>query len=481
MLLLGWQKRVGSGKKTAASKKGFCHPMALKKRKVQGIWSSRWTFLAAATALAMGLGDYWRTPFEMGEYGGGLYLLAYCGFLLLVMLPVAVAEVRIAVRGRANPVHSVDQLVHFAKASRHWVLLPQMAAVAALLLAANYSVVAGWLLAYIPKLPAEHMAAASLETVADEFQMLMSSPEQMRFWQRVFIAAAVALSSLSVIRGMAVALRVLLPVMIIALLFVVYYAYSLGDFAGALSWLFDFRWDDFGWQGVFSALRQSFYTLSIATGALMAYGAYFPSGRSVSRQLFSLAFLDTALMLLGGFAVLALVLDQHIVAGPGPSLLFISLPYTFVNLAFGDIFGVATYLMLSILALTTVVALLEPSVAYLVERWRLSRWAAALCAGSVLLLLGDISISSLAPDSELQWASLSFMEYLDIVAAHILLPLCGFCFVMFAAWRVPKRVYGVRDHWLDNGFFWLWQALLRYIAPPALLAVLVVGLYQRVA
>lgn len=453
--------------------------MALKKRKVQGIWASRWTFLAAATALVLGLGDFWRSPFEISNRGGGVYLLAYCGFLLLVMLPVAVAEVRIAVRGRANPVHSVDQLAHFAGASRHWILVPQMAAAAALLLAANYCVVAGWLLAYIPKFPAEHMDAASLETVADTFDALLASPDEMRFWQRLFLAAAVGFSAISVVRGMAVALRVLLPVMIIALMFIVYYSYELGDFGSALRSLFYFRWDEFGWQGLFSALRQSFYTLSIATGALMAYGAYFPSGRSVSRQLLSLAVLDTVLMLLGGLALLALLLDQHMVVGPGPSVLFVALPYTFANLAFGDVFGVMMYLLLVMLALTTVVALLEPVIAYLVERWRLTRWAAALCAGSVVLVLGDLSITSLAADSQLRWAQRSLMEYIDILAAHVLLPLIALCFVMFAAWRVPRQVYGVRDRWLEKSFFWLWRALLRYIAPPALLVVLVVGLYQR--
>jgi NSS family neurotransmitter:Na+ symporter len=72
------------------------------------------------------------------------------------------------------------------------------------------------------------------------------------------------------------------------------------------------------------------------------------------------------------------------------------------------------------------------------------------------------------------------MEWIDILSANILLPLAAWCFVLFAAWRVPKVVYGVRDGWLESVFFWLWQALLRYIAPPAILLVLVVGLYLRV-
>ena len=94
--------------------------MALKKNKVQGIWSSRWTFLAAATGLVVSLGNFWKAPQQLAANGGAVYLVAYLVFLLLVVLPVAIAEVRIAVRARANPIHAVDQIAHFSGAFRHW-------------------------------------------------------------------------------------------------------------------------------------------------------------------------------------------------------------------------------------------------------------------------------------------------------------------------------------------------------------------------
>ncbi|MBQ0796874.1 sodium-dependent transporter [Zhongshania sp.] len=454
--------------------------MALKKRKIQGIWSSRWTFLAAATGLVVSLGNFWRTPQELGQNGGGAYLIAYVACLFFIMLPIAVAEVRIAVRARGNPVHAIDQLAHYAKASKHWSLVTQIASIAALLLAANYSIVSGWLLAYVAKMATGVMDAASLDLVAGEFQDLLAAPDVMSFWQRIFLVLAIALSALNVVRGMAAVLRVLLPVMLLVLLGLLYYGYALGDFQSALSWMFELRVEDLSWRGGFSALQHAFYTLSIGTGALMAYGAYFPSGRSVTRQLIALAVFDTAVLIIAGVAILALVFDQHIVSGSGPALLFISLPFSFGNLVFGDIAGTAFYVLLFILALTTVVALMEPVVAYLVERWGLMRWSAALLVGGLVFLVGDLSISSMQASSGMRWLSRSLMEWLDILAANVLLPLTAWCFVLFAGWRVPKRVYGVRDGWFEGVFFWLWQALLRYIAPPAVLTVLVVGLYLRV-
>ncbi len=453
--------------------------MALIKNKVQGIWSSRWTFLAAATGLVVSLGNFWIAPQQIAEHGGAVYLLAYIAFLLLVMLPLAVAEVRIAVRARANPIHAMDQLAHFSGAGGHWSLVTQLAALAALMLAANLGVAASWLLSYVVKMSSGVMEAASLDVVAAEFQQLLASPELMRESHRLFLLLAVVLSSINVNRGMAMVLRILLPVLLLVMLSLLYFSYELGDYPAAWQALFAFRPADFSWQALLSALQQAFFALALGTAALMAYGAYFPSGRSITGQLTALVFIDTAVMLLGGLMIIALVSDQHIVAGQGPALLFVSLPYSFGNLAFGDIAGTGFYVLLSILALTTVVALLEPAVAYLVERWALPRWAAAMMAGGAVLVAGDVALLSLQAESPLNFQGRGAMEWLDIMVANILLPVCALCFALFAAWRVPKSVYGVRSQRLASGFFWLWLVMLRYIAPPALLCLLVLGLYQR--
>ncbi|NKI19110.1 hypothetical protein HCU74_17005 [Spongiibacter sp. KMU-166] len=453
--------------------------MAIKKRKVQGIWSSRWTFLAAATGLVVSLGDFWAVPQAISANGGAAYLLAYLLCLLFVVLPVAVAEVRVAVRARANPVHAVDQLAHFAGASRHWSLVTQVAAVAGLLLAANLGVVAAWLLAYVPIMATGVLEAASLDMAANEFQALLDNPASSQYWHRLFLGAVVVLSAISVVKGMALVLRIVLPVLFLAMLGLLYYSSELGDYNAALTGMFSYRPAEFSWWALLSAMKHAFYTLAIGTGALMAYGAYFPSGRSVSRQLAFLALLDTTVMLLGGLVIVALVNDQHIQAGRGLALMFISLPYTFGNLVFGDIAGTAFFIMVGILVITSVVALLEPTVAYLVERWAVPRGLSAVLTGMVAWLMGDLAMVSLNADSPLQFYSRTLLEWSDIIVGSVLLPLCALCFTLFAAWRVPGPVHGVRDHWLEKAFFWLWQTMLRYIAPPALLVVLVAGLYQR--
>lgn len=448
--------------------------MPLAKRKVQGVWTSRWTFFAAAVALAAGLGDFWSTPLLIAESGGGLYLACYLFCLVAVVMPLAIAELRIAIRARANPVHAVDHFAVYAKRSRLWLLLPVLAMLVVLILAARLAVVGGWLLAYVPQLLEPEMRAASLDTVAGLFAGLLSSPERQRELGFLFLALVALFSSLQVGRGLAVGLRVLLPLLIAVLLVLVYYAYQLGDAAAAHRALLEVRPEQFGWRGAFSALQQAFYTLCVGSFSLMAYGAYFPAGRLVGRQIGALVVLDVSIMLSAGLLILALVADQHILPAKGPGLLFISLPYAFGNLVFGDVAGAAFFALLGVFVFTSAVALIEPVVAHLVERWALPRWVAAPAVVAVVALLASAAIADVAAGE-----GGGLWLWLDTVSAVLLLPLCALLFSIFAGWRIPRVVYGQPDKLLPKMVFWLWYQLLRYIAPPALLLILVLGCYGR--
>ncbi|MGJ8685908.1 MAG: sodium-dependent transporter [Spongiibacteraceae bacterium] len=453
--------------------------MAVERGQALGIWSSRWTFLAAAIGLTVGLGDIWRRPETIGAQGGAVYLFVYVLFLFLIVVPVAIAEARVGMWARANPLMAMRSLVAQTPAPRWWAWFIQLSVIAALLLAANYSVVAGWLAAYIAKVGSGSFAGASVDGVAAEFRGLLASRDDMLFWQCLVMLFTVSVSAFSVARSMAVGLRVVLPVLLLVLLVFIGYGFRVGDFQQAVTWLFDSRFADFSWRSALSALQSAFYTLCVATGAFMALGAYFPSGRSISRQLVVLAFIDIFVVLLAGLAVFSIVLDQHIEPSSGPALLFVSLPYAFGNTALGDVFGALFFSMVMFFSITTMVVLMEPAVAYLVERWRLPRWLAALMAGLAVSYIGWLSIASLDSESNLQWGGRAFIEYVDIVATYALLPLCGFVFAVFIASWAPPAVFGSPKYWWSRLAFSLWQGLLRYIAPPVFFVMLVVGLYQR--
>lgn len=453
--------------------------MKYRKQIVQGIWTSRWTFLAAATGLSISLGNVWHTPIDVAAQGGGTYLMAYAFWLLAVVLPVAGAEVRLGLRARANPIYAMHQVAQFSGASPHWALVGQIFSVTALLLAVNFAVLLGWLLVYAVKMAAPELDAASLDSVASHYSDLIAAPGPAQLAALLGVGGAVALSALSVARGYARLLRVLIPLLLVVLIAVALYARSLGSFANAQQGLLQWQPDNFDLSSLFSALQQAFYSLSIGAGVWMAYGAYFPSGRSVARQVGAVALLDVAAMLLAGLAVIALVSDQHIVAGRGPALLFVSLPYTLGNLVLGDVVGVTFFVMLSVFVLLSLVAMMEPAVAYLAETWAMRRWLAAGLVGLLVAVLSHVALLSLQGDSALRLYSRSFMEWLDIVVVSIMLPMGAFCLALFAGWRIPAAVFTGGMNALDRAVFGSSRVLLRYIAPPALLLLLVGGIYIR--
>lgn len=453
--------------------------MSLNRLAPQGGWSSRWTFVAAAAGLTIGLGTFWRFGHEAGENGGGAFVLMYIGFMLLIAVPILLAEVVLGSRGRASPITAMQHLVQESLAPAWWRGFPVLASLASLLILAYLSVIGGWVLAYVPLMFNETLTAASVELTADHFTALVTSAETMLNWQGLFIAAAALLAALGMTRALGRILRIVVPIILIMLAGAVYCGYRLGNFGAAWAWLFEMRLADVSGWSVLTALGLAFFTVGVGMGAMMVFGAYFPDGRSLARQVLAVVLLDIVVAVVGGLAIYALVLDQNIVPGGGVALLFVSLPFAFGNILFGDLAGALFFAMLGLVVLTSAVAMLEPAVAWLEERRRWPRLGAVLLVSAGVWLAGVGCIYALTEWSGTRLAGYSVLEWLDAVAANVLLPVCALGFTLFAGWRMRPEV--LRDELHNSGslFFSLWRGVVRYIAPAAITVVLVAGLYQR--
>ncbi len=453
--------------------------MSLNRVAPQGVWTSRWTFVAAAAGLAIGLGNFWRFADSAGEYGGGAYLMLYVACVLLFAMPALVAEVVIGSRGRASPPRALHYLALESATTPWWRLFASLACLASLLVLGYLGVIGGWVLAYIPLLARETLTAASVELAAEHFNTLLASPQTMLYWQSLFMAMSACLVSLDMTRLLGRMLRIAVPIMLIMLALAVYCGYRLGDVGAAWQFLFELRPGDLSWQALLAALAQAFFSLSLGLGAMTVFGAYFPDGRSISRQVTAVVVLDLLVAMAAGLAIYALVLDQNIDPGRGAALLFVSLPYAFGNLFFGDIAGALFFALLGLVTLTTAVALMEPAVAALQERLRWRRPLLVLPVAALVWLLGAGCIQAFSAGPALQWLGRNPLEWLDLISANILVPLCALGFALFAGWRMRAEVLRDELHNASDRFFSLWRVLLRYIAPPAILVVLLGGLYQR--
>tara|TARA_R100000687_G_scaffold83256_1_gene85328 strand:- start:705 stop:2048 length:1344 start_codon:yes stop_codon:yes gene_type:complete len=445
----------------------------LQREAKQGVWVSRWTFVAAASGLAIGLGNFWRFPHEVGEYGGLLYLLVYMGLVVVIAMPVMLAEVVMGSRGRANPESSIQFLNLEADAHGAWRIVPVVAMITGLLLLVHLVVIAGWVLSYAYQLGDARLEAISIEFAGEHFAAYISSGEEMAKGLTGFFLVLAPLAMLKMTRFTGQLLRLLVPLILIMLVAALYAAVELGDLGAGLRWMFEIRREDFGRAALVSALGQAFYTLGIGVGAMMIYGAYFPDGRSISRQVFAVAVIDTVAALVAGVCVYALVLDHNIEPGNSVALLFISLPYVFGNVLFGDLVGSMFFILLALVMLCSALALLEPTIAWLVEKTPLHRWFAVLLLCSLTWGAGLFIVLDVAAPGEAFW-----LYALNRVAADYLLPLSALGLTLYAGWVL--REVQARDelYYCGDRTFWIWRQLLRYIAPPAILAILLLSIVQ---
>lgn len=449
--------------------------MSLKRSSIHGQWSSRWAFILAATGSAVGLGNIWRFPYLTGENGGGAFVLVYLACVLLVGIPIMMAEILLGRRGRQSPINTMDTLAKEEGVSRHWQLLGWMGVVAGFIILSYYSVVAGWTLAYIFRTGAGLFVDADAALSKQVFTELISDPEKLLAWHTCFILMTVIVVSRGVENGLEQAVKVLMPALFILLLVMVGYAMSTEKFVEGISYLFVPDFEQLANKNFFSdiflpALGQAFFSLSIGMGAIMIYGSYLPQKSSITFSCFTIAIADTSVALLAGIAIFPIVFSYGLEPAGGPGLIFITLPIAFGQMPFGTFFGCLFFILLLFAAWTSGISLLEPAVTWLVENRNVTRVKAAALAGIITWLLGVVTVLSFN-----HWAfSFPFagvikenglFDIFDILTSNIMLPLGGLLVAIFAAWKMA-RASTVEELGLgDSTAYQAWRFAVRYIAP----------------
>ncbi|WP_111642441.1 sodium-dependent transporter [Marinimicrobium alkaliphilum] len=447
------------------------------------IWGHRGTFILAATGSAVGLGNIWKFPYVAGENGGGAFVLLYLLGIVLVGVPIMVAEVLMGRRARANPIGAVGAVSAESGRSPLWSAIGWCGVITAFLILSYYSVVAGWTLEYVKAAVTGQFAGQSGEQAGAVFSALLADPYRLVLWQSVFIAMTAIVLAFGVTRGLETTVRVLMPLLFVLLLVMLGYAVQVGDFGAAVRFLFSFNVSDLSWAKASVALGHSFFTLSLAMGAIMAYGSYMPKRASIGKTVFAVAGLDTLVALVAGLAIFPIVFaTAGIEPGEGPGLMYISLPVAFGSMPAGVLFGSVFFVLVTLAAWSSTISLLEPLVAYINERFGLARPLATLAIAFAAWLLGLGTVLSFNVWEGQQWLlGRNFFGLLDFFTINVMLPLGGLLMAIFVGWRVLPRYSRLElrqePAWMYNA--WLWA--LRYLAPPAVLVIMIASIYAELA
>jgi len=445
--------------------------MAGARESMHGQWSSRWIFILAATGSAVGLGNIWRFPYITGENGGGAFVLIYLACVVLVGLPIMMAETLIGRRGRQSPINSMRTLAADEGLSENWKFLGWLGVVAGFIILSFYSVVAGWSVAYIFYVGGGVFAGTSAEASAAQFDALTGSATRLLAWHTLFIALTTVIVARGVSGGLELAVKWLMPALFVLLIVVVGYAMGTGDFVGAVSYLFEPDFSEVTARSVLAALGQAFFSLSLGMGAIMIYGSYLPADASIPRTIGTVALCDTLVAVLAGLAIFPIVFGFGLEPGSGPGLVFITLTIAFGHMPGGQIFGALFFVLLSVAAWTSAISLLEPVAAWLVESVGVSRRRAATIGGAGAWLLGIGSLLSFNYWADVKLFGKNFFDLCEFLSTTVMLPLGGLFIAIFAGWRMTRASTRDELHMTEGWLYATWRFLVRFVAPLGVLIV----------
>lgn len=444
-------------------------------RCLQGIWSSPWIFIFAASGSAVGLGNIWKFPYVLGQNGGGAFLLVYCLCLLLVGLPVLMAEVALGRTVRSNPIDTVNDLSERRIVHPAWVFVPWLAGVTGFLILTFYSVIAGWALAYLERAVSGDFKALTQVGASNMFNELLNEPAEMLLWHSVFMVLVVITVGQSVTRGLSAVVRFLLPILVVSLGLLAAYSVTVGDMPATLKFMFQWAWQDITFDVVLAAVSLALFSLSVGMGAMFAYGAYINKRMSIARACSIVVGVDLLVALLAGLVIFPLVFAFQIDVEAGPSLTFVSLPIIFGNLLGGQFFASVFFLLLVVAALTSAISMLELFVAWLHEKFYIARIKAAFLTGLAAWFIGIAVLLSFNHwDSKLIF-DLNFFELLDTFTSLVLLPLSAILLSILVAWFIPHSMLQNEMIAKQLSHFQLWYKTLKYISIPAMILITIAG------
>ena len=388
-------------------------------------FGSKIGIILASAGSAVGLGNIWRFPCEVGENGGAAFILVYILCVMFLGIPVMVSEFLIGRRSRANTGGAYEVLAP----GTHWKWVGMMGVVAAFLILGYYGVVAGWTLEYMVASATGRLSGSKDYTLF--FNDFVGSP-----WKPVlYMAAFILLTHVVIVRGVKDGIekfsKVMMPLLLLIICVLVVCSFSMPGSSEGLAFLLRPDFSKVDGKVVLDAMGQAFFSMSVGMGCLCTYASYFTRDANLVKTAGSVALIDTFVAVLAGFIIFPAVYSvPGLSPDAGPGLVFVTLPNVF-QLAFksvpwvGYIFSLMFYVLLVLAALTSTISLHEVATAYLHERFKLSRKKAATVVTLVCMTLGVFCALSFGLLNGIRLGGMTIFDLFDFVTAKLMLPLGG--------------------------------------------------------
>lgn len=446
-------------------------------RSDRGSFGSKLGVILASAGSAVGLGNIWRFPFETGNHGGAAFILIYLVCVLILGIPIMIAEFLIGRHSRANTAGAYREMAP----GTQWRWVGRMGVLAAFLILSYYSVVAGWTLEYIFEAGTNGFAGKSAADFIAAFNSFVNNPWRPALWVVIFLLGTHFVVVKGVEKGIEKSAKIMMPMLFILLLLLAACSISLPGAGAGVEFLLKPDFSKVDGDVLLGAMGQAFFSLSLGMGCLCTYASYFRDDTNLPRTAFNVAAIDTLVAILAGFIIFPAAFSVGIQPDAGSSLLFITLPNVFQQ-AFGSLPWLAVllslmfYVLLALAALTSTISLHEVVTAYLYEEFNFSRKKAARLVTSLCILLGVLCSLSLGVGKDYTLFGLTLFDLFDFVTAKIMLSAGAFLIAIFVGWYLDKKLVWeeISNHGtLKVSTYKVLIFILKYIAPIGILIIFI--------
>lgn len=398
-------------------------------------FSDRLGFVLAAAGSAVGLGNIWRFPFLAAEYGGGIFLLVYIIVTLLFGFPIMAMEISIGRRTASAALGA------YKKLDRRGGFIGALTSAVTLITVPYYCVIGGWVLKY-----AVMYFTGKSALVAGEgfFAQYTSQTLEPVGFQVLFLLMAAAILLCGVKNGIEKANRFLMPALIVLAVVIACYTLTLdGAWEGVRYYLLP-DWSKFSFGTVLAAMGQMFYSLSLASGIMITFGAYLKREDDIAKSVKQIELFDLGIAFLSGLIVIPAVFavsggeGTAITAGAG--LLFETMPRVFASMPFGSVVGALVFVLIFFAALSSAISMMEVNIANLIERFNMKRRYAVVIMAGVLLILGIPSSLGYGVWSAARPLGMALLDFFDYMGNSVITPIVALISCIFIGWVVKPRV-----------------------------------------
>ncbi len=448
-------------------------------------FSSRLGFILISAGCAIGIGNVWRFPYITGQYGGAAFVLVYLIFLVILGLPIMVMEFSV---GRASQRSAAKSFHILEPKGTKWHLYSYGAMLGNYLLMMFYTTVGGWMLAYFFKMANGTFSDLKPDAVGTVFNNMLANPVEMTFWMIVTTVLGFSICNMGLQKGVERITKMMMVCLLAIMILLCIKSLTLPNASEGLKFylLPDFeRFKENGLAtGIYAAMGQAFFTLSLGIGALAIFGSYIGKDRSLTGEALQISILDTFVALMAGMIIFPACFSFGVDQTQGVGLVFVTLPNVFNQMAGGRFWGALFFIFMSFAALSTIIAVFENILSFAMDIWGWSRKKAVLINGVAILILSMPCVLGFNIWSNIQpfGPGSTIQDLEDFIISNNLLPLGSLVYLLFCVTRYGwgwKNFISEAD--AGNGMkFPKWaKPYLTFVLPAIVLIIFIMGYYDK--